>query len=291
MEAPRFARFKPSAALAPYVECYWMLHFPSGLEVGTQLMPADGRVELFFSFGAGSRRVAADGGNRCDVPSRSYVLGGRSQGYHMDHSGAPSYVAVRFRPGGLSAFVRDPLVEMTDLHVDLDCLWDQHTARDLAEQLQSAPAPLAQYRLLEDALRSWLKPPAYLAALLASVRYIEGSASQVSMLALAEAANLSQKHFERLFARYVGFRPSLFARITRFQQTMYAALAQRRRYNKLRLGQLASFAGYYDQAHFTKDFKVFSGSTPNSFLSATHSFIQLTAPPKVDDFLQDADSA
>jgi AraC-like DNA-binding protein len=53
------------------------------------------------------------------------------------------------------------------------------------------------------------------------------------------------------------------------------------------LGQLALIAGYYDQAHFSKDFKRFSGSTPQEFFAAQHEFIQITTPSEVVEFLQD----
>lgn len=57
------------------------------------------------------------------------------------------------------------------------------------------------------------------------------------------------------------------SRIVRFQR--FIALAQDGR--PLRLTDAALACGYYDQAHFIRDFRAFSGTSPSSFLRKTHS--------------------
>ncbi len=285
MDTPRFARFEPIPLLAPYVECYWMLEVPGGQTLDQQRMPADGRIEVMFSFGGGSRRVAADGSDDCVVRSYSFVLGARGQGYTLEHFSAPRYVSIRFRPGGLSAFSRVPMTDLTDIYVDLDCIWHQPTVRRLEEQLEAASSAKAQAAIINHALLAKLQPVEHLQRLLYAVYQLESAQSDMTMPLLADTINMSQKHFERLFARYVGFRPSLFARVVRFQQAMYGALYQP---ETLTLGQLALSAGYYDQAHFSKDFKRFSGVAPKDFFSATHQFIQIATPAQMVEFLQDS---
>lgn len=284
MSSPQFARFRPHPALIPYIECYWMLQSHQQAPVETQVLPADGRVELMFSFAAGSHRSAADGSDECEVRSYSFVLGARSQGYRVEHFGSPSYVAVRFKTGGLSAFSRLPLAELTDIYVDLDCIWDAQTVRKAEEQLATAPSPEHQAAILDRLLLARLSPPDHLERLLYTVFMIETQQAVLTMPELAGNINLSQKHFERLFARYIGFRPSLFARVARFQQAMYSTQSH---LNRFTLGQVAAHLGYYDQAHFTKDFKRFSGLNPNLFFATSHEFIQIATPSQVVEFLQD----
>lgn len=284
MDSPRFARFQPAPVLALYVECYWMLQLPIGQALPLQRMPADGRIEIMFNFGAGSRRMAADGSDLCVVDSACFVLGARGQGYTLEHSGAPRYIAIRFKPGGLSAFARVPLAELTDIYLDLDNLWDGRMVREITDQLEAAATPKAQALILNAVLLARLHPPDHLPRLLYAVNQLQTPQFEMTMPMLADEISVSQKHFERLFARYIGFRPSLFARIVRFQQAMYSAMTQPK---ALTLGQLALAAGYYDQAHFTKDFKHFSGITPNSFFGTTHQFVRITTPSRVVDLLQD----
>lgn len=290
MIPPLYAQVSPSRALAPYIECYWMLSAPAGQGVPLQHMPADGRVELMFSFGAGSRRVALDHDvdqrtayAACDVHAHSFVLGGRGRGYTLDHFGAPRYVCVRFKPGGFGAFVRQPLIEMTDVYVDLDCVWDQHTARQLEMQLEAASSPHAQADILDAALLARHDPPDHLPRLMYAARRLQTTSDHRSMTQLADELNFSQKHYERLFARYIGFRPGLFARIARFQHSIALGAQQ----DSISLSQLALRAGYYDQAHFNRDFKQFAGSTPHLFFSQTSDYVRLSVQPQQVDFVQD----
>lgn len=261
-----------------------MLEVPAGAVPPPQQMPADGRVELFFNFGAGARRTTAETGEVCDVLGTSYLLGVRGEGYSFDHFGAPRYIAVRFKPGGFAAFVRLPVMEFTELQMPLDCLWDAVDVRRLEAQLHAVHSPAQQVGILEMALIKRLNAPDQLPRLLYAAEHLQTVEPEGSLLDLAERLNLSQKHFERLFVRYVGVRPSLYARITRFQAAMYHALNQPR---SMTLGQLAASAGYYDQAHFSKDFKRFAGISPQAFLTGQHQFVAISTPPQVVDLLQD----
>lgn len=269
-----FASFLPVPALSPYIECYWILRAPA--TPPPQHMPADGRVELMFSFGGASRRTRLDGSDACRVTETSFILGARSEGYHLEHVSAPFYIAVRFRVGGLTAFVDFPVAELTDIYAELSCIWEADFVRKLEDQLQHAATPEDAIAILNTELVSQLAPPDHLERLLYSVEQMKNTST--SLLNLAMEVNLSQKHFERLFTRYIGVRPSLFARMTRFQQAMYQALHHHERMN---LSQLAQHAGYYDHAHFTRDFKQFSGVTPTQFLStvpASQQFVNISRP-------------
>jgi len=282
MTQPQLALHQPCPALQPYIECYWMLS--TSATPDTQRMPADGRVEMMFSFGDGSQRTTPDGGDLCTVKTSSFILGARGRGYVVDHFGVPYYVAVRFKPGGLSAFIDDPLKALSDIYVGLDNLWERQTVADLEDQLMTATSSEQQAHTLDETLLAHLKPPDHLERLLYAVNQLAQSDSDTTMPTLANDVNLSLKHFERLFARHIGFRPSLFARIVRFQQAMYTALQTN---DTLTLSQLALEMGYYDQAHFSKDFKRFSGLSPRDFFAHSHEFVQVTTPARHVDFLQD----
>ncbi len=73
---------------------------------------------------------------------------------------------------------------------------------------------------------------------------------------------LSERSLERLFHSHVGITPILFARICRFQSSM--ALLRGGRFHSLT--DIAHTLGYYDQSHFIRDFKLFSGASPGIYL-------------------------
>lgn len=121
-----YRQFFPNDALAPYVECFWILEAPSSLSTGSECLPADGRVEVMFHLAGPSKRYRADGQGEPHVQRTSSILGGRSRGYIVEQIGASHYVAIRFRPGGISPFINIPLTDIVDQVVNLrnggDCL-------------------------------------------------------------------------------------------------------------------------------------------------------------------------
>jgi AraC-like DNA-binding protein len=60
----------------------------------------------------------------------------------------------------------------------------------------------------------------------------------------------------------VGLPPKTMARILRFDRAV-----QRLRADHPDFAQIAIDCGYYDQAHFNREFREFSGMTPSQFLA------------------------
>ncbi|MBC8082760.1 MAG: AraC family transcriptional regulator [Hymenobacter sp.] len=74
---------------------------------------------------------------------------------------------------------------------------------------------------------------------------------------------ISGRYLERLFGQAVGVSPKYFCRIIRFQQTF------RWLERTDSLTAVAATCGYYDQAHFIRDFRHFTGTTPSAFRRAS----------------------
>ena len=74
--------------------------------------------------------------------------------------------------------------------------------------------------------------------------------------------HLSERSLERLFLTHIGITPILYARICRFQSSLTLM-----RQGKFRsLTDIAHSLGYFDQSHFIRDFKQFSGVSPRLYL-------------------------
>lgn len=78
----------------------------------------------------------------------------------------------------------------------------------------------------------------------------------VAHLQPPEALAYSERHLRRLYQQLTGIAPSTFRSIVRFQRAVQRIRAE---------GRL-SWDGYYDQPHFTREFKALSGITPAIFL-------------------------
>jgi AraC-like DNA-binding protein len=96
------------------------------------------------------------------------------------------------------------------------------------------------------------------------VREIVNSCGLKSIQSLSQEVNLSRRQLERSFMATVGLSPKMFARIVRFQRALYRI----ENYHETSLTGIAYSSGYYDQSHFIKDFKEFSGLNPRQYLQA-----------------------
>lgn len=82
----------------------------------------------------------------------------------------------------------------------------------------------------------------------------------VSLLALAEHANVSPFHFARQFRATVGVPPHQFVLRQRVQKSVRLIKA-----GKLRLAQIAVESGFHDQPHFIRAFRKVVGTTPSRY--------------------------
>jgi AraC-like DNA-binding protein len=82
---------------------------------------------------------------------------------------------------------------------------------------------------------------------------------------LAGELGWSRRHLAVRFREEVGMPPKALARILRFER------AVERLRDGDELAALALDAGYYDQAHFNRDFRAFAGVTPTAYRPAVQS--------------------
>jgi AraC-like DNA-binding protein len=91
---------------------------------------------------------------------------------------------------------------------------------------------------------------------------LETSHGAVPVGALTDAARVSGNHLATQFKSHVGVTPKRVARIYRFARLILSVDAQR----PVDWSELAQTAGYFDQAHFSKEFKDFTGHNPTEYL-------------------------
>ena len=78
---------------------------------------------------------------------------------------------------------------------------------------------------------------------------------------IASTHNMTGRNLNKLLNRYTGLSPKLVGKINRFQQSL--RLIARKNQS---LTGIAYDCGYFDQSHFIRDFKAFTGFTPSAYL-------------------------
>lgn len=171
-------------------------------------------------------------------------------------------IALRVFPGQGAPLLGVPMSRLNDRVVDGTSIFgdaiDQH--RRALLDLQDADEKLA-------CLEAWLEnrwdesvapPPTVTTAL----ETITGDPTQATLKSVHETVGVSSKHLADLFKRFVGPTPKVFQRLVRFS----AALRRIQDSQEVNWADVSVESGYFDQAHFIRDFCRFSGFTPRRFL-------------------------
>src|SRR5699024_4886950 len=96
------------------------------------------------------------------------------------------------------------------------------------------------------------------------VEYIQEESSILKVDDLVDRFNLSKRSLQRLLRKYVGVNPKWVIQRYRLHEAAEKIVAEQ----ISNWTQLALDLGYYDQAHFSNDFKSIVGQTPSEYVES-----------------------
>lgn len=250
---------KPSGILSAYIKYYWVLETEiNDRNVSERVIPT-GNIELMFHY---KMPFICNHNNSSIVQPRSFISGMKSDYTDVSTCGDSGVIAVTFYPFGACNFFGFPLLEIENTSVNLNDI-DNRSFRLVEEQICLAASMRERISIIEKYLLSRLKPIAGedLLMIQKGISLINGTKGQISTTVLSEKLFTTSKSLQRKFSALIGKPPKQFTRIVRFQQTISSFSTDKS------LTQLAIDNGYFDQAHFIKDFKALSGYTPKEFMA------------------------
>ncbi|MCH3973424.1 MAG: helix-turn-helix domain-containing protein [Oscillospiraceae bacterium] len=171
-----------------------------------------------------------------------------------------TYFGVRFLPGVSPQLLTVPVQELTEVRTDLqNILRDETLCERMAE---AATFEKRAQVFLQVNRRVQVEQPGSCGsqALFCAVRKkIYHSDGCVTIGQLQEETGYSERYISRVFHEVSGISPKTFCGIVQFQRLM-ADLCY---HPDTQLTQLAADYGYYDQPHFIRQFKKYTGLAPN----------------------------
>jgi AraC-like DNA-binding protein len=225
---------------------------PSGPRYGS----ADGCTYLLFGFGA------ARAGQRGLIHAR--LIGPRTQPFVIDDR-PRLCVGVRIVPGFAQAAFGMPASELLDQRVDYGLVYADADA-DL-EHIRAAETDAERLaNVLALARRRFQSVTRIPSSLRVALAHIEMAGGNVRIGSLVDHIGVTRQHLARQFAAHVGMTAKQFARIKRAEVARALATDGRATPSgKVNWSMIAHQVGYYDQAHFIRDYKAFTGSTPGKW--------------------------
>lgn len=256
---------QPAPALRDRVSCYFVVDAGENPYHADELLLPDGYSEIVFALQAGFERRVVGQANRCSVMRRSYLIGGRSSSVVTGGAQRLHLVGVKLDPRFLRSVIEVPLGEFSNATLELRDL----NARPLLD-LEDAVAACRSVEAIAATLdRYFLRELQRMTTREASVdwalRRMHEQRGVGSVAAWAREANVPERTFERRFIAAIGMVPKKYARIVRFRHAYRQLIANQSSGPRRGHGWLD---GYYDQAHFIKEFRYFTGTSPTTLLGA-----------------------
>ncbi len=250
-------RTASSREAEPWVENRWALRWdlPEGGSFASQVLPHP-TCALTVELGSHPRPERP-------VGSPVLVTGVVTRRFDVDVRGWGRVVGLRFRPGGLAALTGTPASAWTDRTV----LAAEVLPAGLCERLADpdlAAAPEAWATEAEAGLIGLAAgfDPRYDQVLeIVADMLADRSLVAVAVADVGERYGLSLRSLQRLFTHYVGIGPKWV--LARYR--MHDAVTELDDGYDGTLTDLALRYGWYDQAHFTRDFTALVGVTPGAY--------------------------
>jgi AraC-like DNA-binding protein len=271
-----YREYTPHPVLRPYVKCLWALEhdYASGFH-REEWLAASAEIDLIFHFGSPYEALSNGAGAHL---SGCFVMGQQDRHTVLKSAGSTGLVAVRFQPWGAFPFFKLPVSELANQVLSLESILGRE-AVEMEERLQGVESRDA-LRLLESFCVARIKTfDDELVVVKASASRIIQSGGQIRIPALLQRQGVTQRQVERQFQTYVGMSPKRLTKLVRFRTALQHILANPGQ----ELTGIAYDCGYFDQAHFTKDFRQFYGKTPAEVRAGA----RMSASPDFDvEFLQ-----
>jgi len=249
----KFDKHFPADRLKPFIKYYVVSE--NDLESEYKVFPSAGLV-IGFQY-KGNLATLKD--NRESKLTASGITGITDSYKIFKNSANTGTVLVYFTEIGFTHFSSNPANELFNLSLSLNDIFEKRKVSEVEEKLVLAATDKQRIKIVEQFLLSQLKDIQADKLIVEAVKLIYQSNGTIRIKELNERLLISQSPFEKRFRKVVGTTPKKFASIVRFN-TVLDNLA-----NSKSLTEICYENNFFDQAHFIKDFKQFTGATPENF--------------------------
>ena len=254
-----YQEYQPVEPLSDYIQLIWIAesespddHYPR-----EKILP-DGIVEIVFHFG--DPFITYNAAGETLIQPQGFAISQMQKFIEIESNGAIGFVSIRFYPWGAHHFFETPVNEFIDNTIELNHLWGD-AYKTILQQIKNVDNNEKVHiiqRFLSKCLSKYRKNDHAIDDAIKLIRDLKG---QCSIKQVCDKTDLNLKQLERKFLKAVGTTPKTFSRTTRFLYLCHHL----QEYENKTMAQLAYELGYYDQAHFIRDFKAFSGLTPKAY--------------------------
>ncbi|MBK6966976.1 MAG: AraC family transcriptional regulator [Bacteroidales bacterium] len=249
----KFDRHLPTDKLKPYIKYYVVSE--NDVESEYKVFPSSGLV-IGFQY-KGQLSVFHE---NSESKLSSAGITGISDSYKIFRSSADiGTILVYFTETGFTHFTSHPANELFNLSLSLEDIFDKKSVTGIEEKLSVAATDAQRIKIVEQFLLAQLKDIQSDKLIVEAIKLICRSNGTIRIKELNAKLFISQSPFEKRFRKVVGTTPKKFASIVRFNAVL-------QNLNEIKsLTEICFENNFFDQAHFIKDFRQFTGDAPEHF--------------------------
>ncbi|MGF7072538.1 helix-turn-helix domain-containing protein [Mucilaginibacter sp. 3215] len=246
-------RFTPGEILKPFIRQYVFIETANDLV--NRILPD---TSLVMAFRYGGKISDITQAHSSKLPS-SLITGLKKSPRLINYAPGTGNMLVLFKAAGAAAFFKNPLHELFEASVPLDNFIAPDELALIEEQLAEAPNNQQRVIITEQFLLKHIENHKQDQLIISALQKIRLSKGMIKIKDLADTHYISQDALEKRFRRVVGTSPKQFSNIIKIRSILNS------KPKNGSLSQVALEAGYFDQPHFNKEFKLFTGLNPTDF--------------------------
>lgn len=249
----KFEKHIPSEKLKPFIKHFIVSE--NAVENTYKIFPSSGLV-IGFQYKGELSTISNNNETKLD----SAGVTGISDNYKIFKNSAEiGTVLVFFTENGFTHFASHPANELFNLSISLENIFDPKAINLVEEKIRSSQTDKQRIKIVEQFFVSQLKDIQTDKLIVEAVKLIYQSKGNIRITELNKLLGISQSPFEKRFRKVVGTTAKKFASIVRFNSVL-ENLNQSKS-----LTEICYENNFFDQAHFIKDFKQYTGDTPENF--------------------------
>jgi len=256
-------KYQPPTNLLPYIRYYYTIHTENA---GTASMllknHPQGNFDIIFTLHGDTNLHNDVSGERklADV----FLIGQQATGFSFQFDQQTDFIGIAFQPEAMKQVFNIPVNELlnTGIHAD------EVIGRELEvvlNQLRSKNSIGERISILNEmVIGNIVKLDSSFDGFDKLIGFIRENKGMLSVSNLAHHANLGLRTLQRRFLNRVGIGPKAYSNVVRFN----SALVMLKQTNYESWTDVLYDLGYFDQMHFIKEFKQFTGRTPTNFVNS-----------------------
>ncbi|MGC4064464.1 MAG: helix-turn-helix domain-containing protein [Polyangiaceae bacterium] len=269
----RLSTLTPHPAIAPFIHHFWVFESAVGLPSGdARVVVPNGRHKLIVPYRNGLTASPFDNGTaraQHHAAGDAVLVGLWEEPTIISSSEVETVtIGIEFHPHGLSRFFPVVASELTQRIESMEAVLG-NAGRALGQRVGGARSIDEAVDIVRDFLLDRFVKSAETPELVRiSLQLLASSQYRMDVAELERKMGYSRRYLHALFAEHVGLSPKRLMGVLQFEQ-LYRKFSQNKSVEQLKRDALQLF---YDQSHFIRNFRRFTGYAPGRFAELDNEF-------------------